>query len=137
MLNTSGLFVRLPRPPRPLPPPATTHKGRTGMPSWNESSAEQLNWKLPNGQTDFDGYRRSKYKALADHTGRPLIVYATDFLNRAKVQAAGGDVSIDLTDREGVREGTHSLKSKTVHLIIHSPTASPEAPAAIRQVLRS
>jgi hypothetical protein len=105
--------------------------------SWNETKADLEKWpKLGDSRTDYDGFRRQKYRDLADFTGRPLIVYATDFLNKDKVQAAKGDVSIDLGDREGVREVTHSLKSKAVDFIIHSPGGSPDAADTIVKALR-
>ncbi len=107
------------------------------MASWNEATAELAAWphKTKSGST-VDHYRRTKYKELAEYTKRPLIVYATDFLNKNKVQACGGDVSIDLTDREGVREVTKSLKVKEVDLIIQSPGGSPDAADTIVQALR-
>jgi len=71
------------------------------MASWNAVRLElEGRKKLPNGGVDHDGFRREKYSAVEKITGRPLIVYATDFLNKDKVAACRGDVEIDLTDRD-------------------------------------
>ena len=54
--------------------------------SWN-AVRQELNQRkrLPGDGVDFDGFRREKYAAVEKITGRPLIVYATDFLNKNRV----------------------------------------------------
>lgn len=51
----------------------------------------------PNG--DFDTVRKAKLRALEAVTGRPVVLYATDFTNQLKANVApqfGASVSIDL-----------------------------------------
>jgi ATP-dependent protease ClpP protease subunit len=110
------------------------------MASWNAVRIELENrQKLPNGTRDFDGFRREKYAAVEKITRRPLVVYATDFLNKEKVAACKGDVEIDLTDRDAMVEVTQDLdaKDRAVDVIIYSPGGLPDAADSIVQILRS
>ncbi len=108
------------------------------MASWNAVRLElEKRPKLPNGTPDFDAFRREKYVAVEKVTGRPLIVYATDFLNKDKLKASGGDVEIDLTDRDAFIEVTQALTDKAVDVIIYSPGGLPDAADSIVQILRS
>ena len=57
------------------------------MPSWARVLQEINNTHLPSGAPDLDGVRRAKLRAVADHTHRPLLVYAVDFYNQPKIAA--------------------------------------------------
>ena len=108
------------------------------MASWNASRLElEGRKKLPNGGVDHDGFRREKYAAVEKITGRPLIVYATDFLNKDKVAACKGDVEIDLTDRDGLIEVTQALTDKGADVLVYSPGGLPDATDSLVQILRS
>lgn len=108
------------------------------MASWNAVRIElDKRQKLPNGNVDFDTFRREKYAAVEKITGRPLIVYATDFLNKDKVNACRGDVEIDLTDRDGFLEVTQALEDKAADVMLYSPGGLPEAADSIVHILRS
>src|SRR5690349_12636915 len=108
------------------------------MASWNAVRIElEGRKKLPNGGVDNDGFRREKYAAVEKITGRPLIVYATDFLNKDKVAACRGDVEIDLTDRDGLIEVTQSLADKKADVLVYSPGGLPDATDSLVQILRS
>lgn len=92
------------------------------MASWNAVRTElEKRPKLPNGTIDFDKFRREKYADVEKITGCPLIVYATDFLNKDKVNACRGDIEIDLTDRDGFIEVSERLPDKAVDVILYSP----------------
>ncbi len=108
------------------------------MASWNAVRIElEKRPKLPNGNIDFDKFRREKYVAVEKIAGRPLTVYATDFLNKGKVSACQGDVEIDLTDREGFLEVTQGLTDKVADVMLYSPGGLPDAADSIVQILRS
>lgn len=108
------------------------------MASWNAVRIElEKRPKLPNGTIDYDKFRREKYTAAEKITGRPLIVYATDFLNKGKVSACQGDVEIDLTDREGLLEVTQGLTDKAADVMLYSPGGLPDAADSLVQILRS
>src|SRR5713101_1978922 len=108
------------------------------MASWNAVRIEfEKRPKLPNGSRDHDSFRREKYTAVEKLTGRPLVVYATDFLNKDKVAACRGDVEIDLTDRDSLIEVTQGLDDKAVDVLMYSPGGLPDAADSIVQILRS
>lgn len=108
------------------------------MASWNTVRIElDQRRKLANGSVDFDGFRREKYAAVEKISRRPLIVYATDFLNKEKVSAVKGDVEIDLTDRDGFIEVTHDVTDKAADVMLFSPGGLPDAADSIVQILRS
>lgn len=108
------------------------------MASWNATRIElEGRKKLSNGGVDHDGFRREKYAAVEKVTGRPLIVYATDFLNKDKVAACRGDVEIDLTDRDGLIEVTQALTDKAADVIVYSPGGLPDATDSLVQILRA
>ena len=107
------------------------------MASWNAVRTElDKRPKLPNGTIDFDTFRREKYAAVQKLTGRPLIVYATDFLNKDKVTACKGDIEIDLTDRDGLLEVTQDLTDKKADILLYSPGGLPDATDSLVQILR-
>lgn len=108
------------------------------MASWNAVKAElDKRQKLSNGSHDFDTFRRDKYAAVEKLTGRPLLVYATDFLNKDKVNACKGDVEINLTDRDGLIEITQDLHDKQADVLVYSPGGLPDATDSLVQILRS
>lgn len=85
----------------------------------------------------YDVVRRERTKRLADHTERPLLIYAVDFLNQSdKARAAGRDVMITLSDKEGFIEVTRNLPPGPLDLLIHSPGGDPLAADSIVQLLR-
>lgn len=108
------------------------------MPSWNAVRAElEKRKKTPQNTTDFDSFRREKYAGVEKVTGRPLIVYATDFLNKAKIAACRGDVEIDLSDRDGFLEVTQNLSGEVIDVMLFSPRGLPEDADSIVQIIRS
>jgi Serine dehydrogenase proteinase len=104
------------------------------VPSWGEILAE-LNETIPaqGGMPDLDGVRRKYLRELADLTGRPVIVYASDFLSGKSPPQA---TAIDLEDMQGMMEVVRDLKGPNLDLVLHSPGGSPEGAAAIVSYLR-
>lgn len=102
------------------------------MPAWSEVKEE-----IEKRNDDFDGVRRGYIRAVEKITGRPLIIYATAFMSRDKVQASGGAVSIDDYDRLGFEEATSGIEGDSLDVLIHSPGGSPEVAEAIISLLRS
>ncbi|HEU0291358.1 MAG TPA: hypothetical protein VFR47_01390 [Anaerolineales bacterium] len=101
------------------------------MKSWVEITQEI---KTKGGN---DVVRRENIRKVEEITGRPLIIYATDFMNVEKVQAAGGEVSIDLRDKIAFNEVISGLEGENLDVLIHSPGGSAEAAEAIIELLRS
>src|ERR1035437_3986653 len=75
-------------------------------------------------------------KALADYSGRPLVIYATACTSPGK-QIPPGGLQIDHSDKIGFYEVTHAIKGNSLDLMIHSPGGSPEAAETIVESIRS
>lgn len=103
------------------------------MATWAEIN-EQIRAAGQNGQ---DTVRRAKLAELTSITGRPVILYAVEMFNRAKIDLAGGEITIDLSDKEGFREALREIEGDNLDLILHSPGGSPEATETIVKLLRS
>lgn len=104
------------------------------MISWNDVLKEMQETKTPDGNPDLDSVRRSKVRAVAAHTGRPLIVYASDFLGKARGNPASG---IGFDDKDGFREVAGTLIGKNVDVLLHSPGGVAEAAESVVKLLRS
>ena len=63
---------------------------------------------------------------------RPLIVYATAFLN-----SSDPVTSIDRNDKEGFREFLQGIDSEAIDVLLHSPGGQAEAAEAIVKLLRA
>jgi len=106
------------------------------MAEWDDIRLELERTRLPNGAPDFDGVRRAKIQELITHTGRPLLIYASDFLNEPKVAACGGEVNLDLRDKNGFSECTSRIDGEALDVLIHSPGGLAEAAESIVKLLR-
>jgi hypothetical protein len=103
-----------------------------------ESVKDELNrTRTKEGNIDFDKVRRAKLSAIMAHSGRPTVLYATDFLNNAKARIAQSGMSITADDVRGLFEVVRGITGEEVDLILHSPGGSPEAAEAIVDVLRT
>lgn len=113
--------------------------------AWSEALAEfqsetakelQRGGPKPGDKTIWAKMLHKRAKALADHSGRPLVIYATACTSSGK-QIPPGGLQIDNSDKIGFYEVTHAIKGKSLDLMIHSPGGSPEAAEAIVESLRS
>jgi len=75
-------------------------------------------------------------RALSDYTGRPCVVYVTACTTSGKQLPPGG-IQIDVSDKMGFYEVTHSLAAKPIDLLLHSPGGFPEAAESIVESLRA
>ena len=78
-------------------------------------------------------------KYIADlfaFTKRPLLIYATDFFNPQKAALAGNEISIILSDKDGIVEAIRKLPKGPLDIILHSPGGSLEATESIVDILR-
>jgi hypothetical protein len=105
--------------------------------TWESVRRELNSTRNDQGQIDFDRVRKAKLAAIAAHTKRPTVLYATDFLNEVKIKHASSSMSINPQDVRGISEVLRGLEGKSLDLILHSPGGSPEAAESIVEVLRS
>lgn len=102
------------------------------MPSWGEILQEfQATAVVRGGQPDADGIRRRYLAHLHSLTGRPTILYSTDWLRNP-----GPATTIELGDMQGLMEVCRGLSGPTLDVILHSPGGSAEATASIVRYLR-
>lgn len=109
------------------------------MPTWGEILAElglpENRLLLPDGQPgnpDFDKVRRKYLSQLAARTGRPTIIYYTDWFGKG-----GPASSINLEDMQGLMEVCKDLQGPDLDILLHSPGGSPEATASLVRYLRT
>ncbi len=102
------------------------------MTSWH-STVEEINRR--NG--DCDNVRRERIRAVEAITGRPLIIYASDFYNRDKLLAAKGEVMIDPSDKVGFSEVIENITGDNLDILIQSPGGYAESAEAIINLLRA
>lgn len=100
------------------------------MATWQEIATEI-------SQSNPDVVRRGRLARLSTLTGRPVILYAVEMFNRNKIQNAGNDISIDLSDKDGFFEAIRDIPGPNLDVILHSPGGSPEATESIVKLLRS
>ena len=78
--------------------------------------------------------RKSCYEEIEKYRGRPLLVYATKFLEGVP---QGAPNSIDLSDVDGFTDLINSVKgSKSIDILLHSPGGRPDATERIVCLLR-
>jgi hypothetical protein len=103
------------------------------VPTWGQILAEvQASAAANNGQPDFDGIRRKYLAALHARTGRPCIIYYTDWLT-----SSGQFVSITLEDMQGMMEVLNGIHGPDLDIVLHSPGGSAEATDSIVRYLRT
>src|SRR3989442_12281534 len=83
-----------------------------------------------------DNVRRDALRALAAHTGRPTIVYATAFHAAEKAQYAA-ILALDIGAITGFREVTNDPPAGPLHVILHTPGGVAEAVEGVVSLLRS
>lgn len=101
------------------------------MNSWNEVRLEIEEATRQHGGSCFDVVRRQKMQDVVTLTGRPLILYAANFLNNPSPAT-----NIDRNDKEGFREVLRGLDATGIDILLHSPGGQAEAAEAIVKLLR-
>lgn len=103
------------------------------MPGWGDILSE-LNAAVDptTGNVDVDAIRMKYINQVTALTGRPLVIYAADYLNKGGPQA-----SMDLNDMVGLMEVFRGQSSRELDLILHSPGGQAEACDRIVRYMRS
>ena len=106
------------------------------MANWNDIDIEINQEISKSGPEGIDTVRKRKLKKLFEITNRPVILYAVELFNLQKINATQGDISIDLTDKDGFAEALDGITGNELDVIIHSPGGSPEATESLVKLLR-
>lgn len=102
------------------------------MPTWGEILDELNQLAAPDGTPPFDVVRRKYLSNLRAVTGRPAIIYYSDWLSGGSPGAL-----MNLEDMQGFMEVVRGLPDGDLDLLLHLPGGSPEATARIVDYLRS
>jgi ClpP class serine protease len=103
------------------------------MPALNKIESDILRRK----SQAQDDIRREYLKALAAHTGRDTILYASSFSSSKAAGIPGALLSVTLEDVQGFMASLHGLTGNKLDRILHSPGGSLEAAEQIVTYLRS
>jgi len=90
----------------------------------------------PLSPSPYDLIRRKYLRELASHTGRPVIVYASGWMEGRPVNDPS-QVTVHSRDMMGFMEAVHSIPKGPLDLMLHSPGGSADAAEAIMSYLRS
>jgi ClpP class serine protease len=85
---------------------------------------------------NLDSITQNHLDSLFQYTQRPILVYVVDFFNAPKAQLAANEISIILSDKDGIVDATRKLPAGPLDVIIHSPGGSLEATESIVDILR-
>lgn len=89
----------------------------------------------PLAPSPYDNLRRKYLKELAAYTGRPVIVYASGWMEGRPADPA--HVSVYGRDVMGFMEAVHGLDKGPLDLMLHSPGGDANAAEMIMSYLRS
>ncbi len=102
---------------------------------WNDFIGVAQQAKQPLTGKDLFELRKACYEEIENHRGRPLLVYATKFL---EAMPQGTPNFIDLHDVDGFTDLINSVKGNTaVDVLLHSPGGRPDATERIVSLLRT
>ncbi|MBO0680332.1 hypothetical protein JRC04_22940 [Mycolicibacterium sp. S2-37] len=102
------------------------------MPGWGDILSEINNSADADGNVNIDAIRDKYIQQVTSQTGRPLVIYAADWLNKG-----GPQTSIDLGDMVGLMEVFRDQTSRELDLILHSPGGQAEACDRLVRYMRS
>ncbi|MEA2065030.1 MAG: hypothetical protein U9O66_01895 [Patescibacteria group bacterium] len=102
---------------------------------WHNFIGEKTEQKQQMTGKELFELRKSCYKEIEKLRERPLLVYATKFLDSLP---SGAPNFIDISDVDGFTDLINSIKySKSVDVLLHSPGGRPDATERIVTILRN
>ncbi len=122
-------------PDKPKEEPASPATPSLQLPSRIRSTQDWITYITANPGITLDDVRDIRcncYKAIEAQRKRPLLVYASKFL-----QLSNSTVQIDLSDIEGFTDLANSVVADSVDVLIHSPGGDPNATERIVDILRN
>jgi len=103
------------------------------LPTWSEILTEILTKVGPDPKA-IDNVRRGYLRELADYVKKPVILYATRWMDQPVLDQL--DVQINWADKEAFMEVADGIKERELVLILHSPGGQIEPTQAIVEYLR-
>lgn len=103
------------------------------MPTWSEILNEVM-LSLKSDPFAIDKVRRKYLRELADYVKKPIILYATRWMDYPVINPL--DVQITWADKQAFMETVYGIRDKELVLILHSPGGQIEATQAIVEYLR-
>jgi len=104
------------------------------MPTWSDLLKEIAAARDASMQV-YDRLRRKYLEQLSTYLEKPVIVYASAFLQ--KPDASINELMMSNDDMEGFMEVVHGLRTREVYLVLHSPGGAAETAESIVRYLRS
>ena len=104
------------------------------MPNWGEILAELQATEEASGTIQFDQVRERYLTELHQVTGRPAILYYTDWMTSTQHNPA---TSMQPIDVQGFMGSVHGLNGDELDLILHVPGGDIAATQSIVEYLRS
>ena len=107
------------------------------MPTFGELLADAIAQAAKNnGQVPLDQIRRNALQKVHARTGRPVIVYASRWM-QPQTGGSPEQTTVLPQDIHGLMEVLHGLRGPSLDVILHSPGGSPTAAEAMVQYLRT
>ncbi len=101
---------------------------------WHDYFATAQQAGQPITPKDLFALRKVCYEEIEKHRGRPLLVYATKFLEGVPL---GAPNFIDLSDVDGFTDLVNSVKGNgSIDVLLHSPGGRPDATERLVGLLR-
>src|SRR6266700_2139216 len=117
-----------------MPSPQQRKKFKTSQ-DWNDFIAATQQSRQAVTAMDLFELRKACYKEIEAYRKRPLLVYATKFLDSMPPRAPN---FIDLSDVDGFTDLVNSItNSSKIDILLHSPGGRPDATERIVQILRN
>ena len=104
------------------------------MPNWGEILAELQATEQASGTVQFDLVRQRYLTKLYQTTGRPVILYYTNWMTTPQPTPAASMQPIDM---QGFMGAVHGLEGDQLDLILHVPGGGIAATQSIVEYLRS
>ncbi len=107
------------------------------MGTWDSVRSEILGLIKSGNKAAADLVRREKIAQVEKLTGRPLIIYASDFTDDNKAARIGAGLAIDLEDKTGFQQALCDIPSGPLDILLHSPGGSPTATESLVHLVRT
>ncbi len=107
------------------------------MGTWDSVRREVEELTKSGNKAAVDLVRRDKITQVEKLTGRPLVIYASDFTDDDKAARVGAGLAINLDDKTGFKQALCDIPPGPLDILLHSPGGSPTATESLVHLVRS